>query len=105
VLEREPALPAGIEVRAQAMENFGPRAPLGRWAGGFAVGQLLVEDVWSPFLAAAPDPETLDATLGSLNVTLTFFTSRELARKWLRKARARRPTTALAPRTTPSGPR
>lgn len=85
VLERAPALPAGIEVNAQPMENFGPRAPLGRWAGGFAAGQLLVEDVWPPFVAQAPDPEALDTTLGGLNVALAFFTRRELARKWLRK--------------------
>jgi uncharacterized protein len=85
VLEREPALPAGVEVRVEPMENFGPQAPLGRWAGGFGAGQLLTEDVWPPFVDEAPDPETLDTTLGGLNVALTFFTSRELARKWLRK--------------------
>ena len=83
VLEREPELPAGVEVRAEPMENFGPRAPLGRWAGGFSAGQLVVEDLWAPFVEASPDPGALDTTLGSLNVALTFFTSRELARKWV----------------------
>jgi uncharacterized protein len=91
VLEREPALPAGVEVRAEPMANFGPHAPLGRWAGGFGAGQLLVEDVWQPFVEEAPDSESLDRTLGGLNVALTFFTSRELAGKWLRKM-ADRPT-------------
>jgi uncharacterized protein len=85
VLEREPALPAGVEVRAEPMENFGPQAPLGRWAGGFGAGQLLVEEVWPPFVDETPDPEALDRTLGGLNVALTFFTSRELAGKWLRR--------------------
>ncbi len=85
VAEREPRLPAGVEVRAQPIENFGPQAPLGRWAGGFAAGQLLVEEIWPPFVDEAPDPEALDATLAGLNVALTFFTSRELARKWLKK--------------------
>jgi len=83
VLEREPALPAGVEVRAEPLQNFGPRAPLGRWAGGFGAGQLLTEEVWTPFVDEAPDPEALDATLGGLNVALTFFTSRELASRWL----------------------
>ena len=85
VLDREPALPAGIPVRAPPMGNFGPQAPLGRWAGGFAAGQLLVEELWTPFVEEAPDPDRLDTTLGSLNVALTFFSSRELAGKWLRK--------------------
>ena len=85
VLEREPALPAGVEVRAEPMENFGQQAPLGRWAGGFGAGQLFVEDIWPPYVEEAPDPEALDTTLGGLNVALTFFTSHELAAKWLRK--------------------
>ena len=85
VLEREPALPAGVEVRAEPMENFGPQAPLGRWAGGFGAGQLMVEEVWSPFVDESRDREVLDTTLSGLNVALTFFTSRELAGKWLRK--------------------
>ena len=39
VLERKPALPAGIEVRADPMENFGPDAPLGLWAAGYGAGR------------------------------------------------------------------
>ena len=85
VLEREPALPSGVEVHAEPMQNFGPQAPLGRWAGGFGTGQLFVEEVWPPFVDESPDSETLNTTLGGLNVALTFFMDRELAGKWLRK--------------------
>jgi len=83
VLEREPSLPAAVEVRLAPMENFGPHAPLGRWAAGFGAGQLFVEEIWQPFVDEGADAETIDATLGRINVALSFFTNRELAGTWL----------------------
>jgi uncharacterized protein len=85
VTERAPALPAGIEPRANPMENFGPDAPLGQWAGGFGAGQLWVEEAWDQCLRDEPDGGTLDQTLGGLNAALSFFMQRELAGKWLAK--------------------
>ncbi|OGA69947.1 MAG: hypothetical protein A3G81_13960 [Betaproteobacteria bacterium RIFCSPLOWO2_12_FULL_65_14] len=85
VLERKPAVPAGVEVRAKPMENFGPDAPLGQWAAGFGAGQLWLERTWGDCLRDEPDARTLDEALGGLNAALSFFTSRELAEKWLRK--------------------
>jgi yecA family protein len=85
VTERKPALPPGIEVRANPMENFGPQAPLGQWAGGCGAGQLWLEETWEACLREEPDAETLDEALGGLNAALSFFTSRELAENWLRK--------------------
>jgi uncharacterized protein len=85
VLERKPVLPAGIEVRPDPMENFGPGAPLGQWAAGYGAGQLWLEQTWDERLREEPGADTLDEALGGLNAALSFFTSRELAGKWLRK--------------------
>ena len=85
VLERKPALPAGIEVRANAMENFGPQVPLGQWAAGFGAGQLWLEETWTRCLGVEADAGSLDEALGGLNAALSFFTSRELAERWLPK--------------------
>jgi uncharacterized protein len=85
VLERKPSLPAGIEVRADPMENFGPHAPLGLWAAGFGAGQLWLEQTWEDWLRDEPDRRTLDETLGGLQGALAFFATRELAEKWLPK--------------------
>lgn len=82
VLERKPALPAGIEVRADPMDNFGPDAPLGLWAAGFGAGQLWLEQTWEDWLRDEPDRRTLDETLGGLQGVLAFFATRELAEKW-----------------------
>jgi uncharacterized protein len=85
ILERNPVLPAGIEVRPAPTENFGPKAPLGQWAAGYGAGQLWLEETWDACLRDAPDAGTLDEALGGLNAALSFFASRELAEKWRRK--------------------
>jgi len=85
VLERKPALPAGIALHPDPMQNFGPQAPLGQWAAGYAAGQLWLEQTWEERLREEPEAGTLDETLGGLNAALSFFTSRELAEKWRRK--------------------
>jgi yecA family protein len=82
VLERKPSLPAGIEVRADPMENFGPDAPLGLWAAGFGAGQLWLEQTWEDWLRDEPDRRTLDETVSGLQGVLAFFATRELAEKW-----------------------
>jgi len=87
VAQRKPALPPGIEVRANPMENFGPQAPLGQWAGGYGAGQLWLEETWEACLRGAPEArdEAFDDALGSLNAALSFFTHRSLAETWLPK--------------------
>ena len=82
VMERKPALPAGIEVHANPMENLGPKAPLGQWAAGFGAGQLRAEEAWERCLREEGSDKTFDAALGSLNAALGFFMHRELAEKW-----------------------
>ena len=85
VLERKPALPAGIALHPDPMQNFGPQAPLGQWAAGSGAGQLWLEQTWEACLREEPVGGTLDETLGGLDAALSFFTSRELAEKWRRK--------------------
>lgn len=80
VFERNPTLPAGIAVREDPMQNFGPEAPLGQWARGYAEGQLWLEDTWDAHLPDDLEPddeEPLDEVLGPLMMVLGFFASRE----------------------------
>jgi len=65
VAQRKPALPPGIEVRANPMENFGPQAPLGQWAGGYGAGQLWLEETWEACLRGAPEGATRRSTTRS----------------------------------------
>jgi hypothetical protein len=86
VREGRPALPAGIEVRPDPMANFGPDAPLGKWAGGVSAGQLWSEEAWVAHIAGAPEPERemLEQTCEGLNMILAFFTHRDLGKKFRR---------------------
>jgi yecA family protein len=82
VLEGNPALPAGIAVRELAVENFGPEAPLGRWAQGYSSGQMWLEETWDAHVGNNPDAVdegSLDEVLGTLMMALGFFASRRFA--------------------------
>jgi uncharacterized protein len=87
VLEGEPSLPAGIEVRAKPTANFGPDAPLGRWATGFGAGQIWTEAAWEAYLAKTPDSErqALAEALGGLTAVLGGFAHRKLGEAWRRQ--------------------
>jgi yecA family protein len=90
VLERRPALPAGIAPRKDPMENFGPDAPLGQWAQGYSQGQMWLEEKWDACLAAEPraDAARIDEALGAIMMALGFFASRGFAERCLREMRA-----------------
>lgn len=83
VLERSPSLPAGIAVRADPMENFGPEAPLGLWARGYSDGQLWLEETWDTYLPKGDEDEDDPYGLGALMMVLGFFASREVAEAFL----------------------
>lgn len=88
VLERNPTLPAGIVVRTDPMQNFGPDAPLGQWARGYSDGQLWLEETWDAYLPEAADDDDDDddsAGLGGLMMVLGFFASREFAESIVRE--------------------
>jgi uncharacterized protein len=67
-------LPPGCEIRPWAMDNLNADAPLSQWAQGFSIGYDYLEEVWSTYT-----PDELDEELGTLLMTLTFFTSPKLA--------------------------
>lgn len=99
VLERTPALPAGIVLRAEAMRNFGPEAPLGRWASGYADGQSWLEETWNRYRPAKPhEAEAFDLALGRLTIVLAFFGNREFAEAAKRAIKHRGPLEELASR-------
>lgn len=77
VLEGESALPPGCAVRAGAITNLEPDAPLSQWARGFGGGHDWLENVWDEYA-----PEEFDEELGADLLVLTFFASRSLAESY-----------------------
>jgi uncharacterized protein len=68
------SLPPGCEIRPWPMDNLSAGAPLSQWAQGFSIGYDYLEEVWSEYT-----PDEFDEDLGALLMTLTFFTSLNLA--------------------------
>jgi yecA family protein len=101
VLERNPKLPPGIEARKVPMDNFGPEAPLGRWAQGYSSGQMWLEETWDAHLKDSPESlneETLDEVLGTLMMALGFFASRRFAESCIKEWENPLPMAAAAAR-------
>jgi uncharacterized protein len=80
VVSGKPRLPASCMPRPITLDNFGPDAPLGRWAGGFAVGFAGSRDAWD---AAELDDEARMETVRCV-ADLSFFSDRTLAEKLCR---------------------
>jgi len=68
------SLPPGCEIRPWPMDNLSADAPLSQWAQGFSIGYDYLEEVWNEYT-----PDEFDQDLGALLMTLTFFTSPNLA--------------------------
>lgn len=88
VLWLTPSLPAGIAVREDAMANFGPEAPLGQWAQGYAAGHMWLEEAWDAYSPpdSQPEAETFHEALGGVMMVLSFFSLRELAEDCVRES-------------------
>ncbi|HWG95507.1 MAG TPA: UPF0149 family protein [Nitrospira sp.] len=71
------SLPPGCEVRPWAMDNLDVEAPLSQWAQGFGIGYDYLVEVWNEYT-----PDELDKELGAVLMTLTFFTSPQLAQAY-----------------------
>lgn len=99
VLERSPSLPAGVEMRAEPMDNFAPEAPLSQWARGFSEGHAWLEESWDACLEREPaeDAEALDEALGGIAMVLGFFASREFAAACMAELAEPRPLDEMAP--------
>jgi uncharacterized protein len=68
------SLPACIELREPAEQNFAKDAPLMLWASGFAQGHDWLEEAWDVDL-----PEDLDEDLGACLSALLFFVDPQFA--------------------------
>ena len=69
--EREIHLPSDpTSVRG----NLEDDAPIAQWSCGFLLGRQWLEELWEETV-----PEELDDELGSILMTLSFFSSREIA--------------------------
>ena len=82
VLERNPALPWGCEVREDSMSNLDEDAPLARWSRGFSQGYGWLQKSWPDDL-----PSTLSEGLNSCLIVLTFFSRRSLAEAYWKQAK------------------
>ncbi|OHB76705.1 MAG: hypothetical protein A2Z34_05500, partial [Planctomycetes bacterium RBG_16_59_8] len=82
--KEQPALPPLCAIRASAVENFDETAPLHHWSRGLVVGYEYMSDVWDELL-----PRDLVEELGGALMIMSFFTSRELAEKYLKEFHAK----------------
>jgi uncharacterized protein len=75
VREATVSLPACIELREPAEQNFAKDAPLMLWASGFAQGHDWLEEAWDVDL-----PQDLDDDLGACLSALLFFIDPDFAK-------------------------
>ena len=74
VLDPPTLLPGDCPLRDHALTNFEDDAPIAQWSRGFLRGHQWLEALWEETV-----PEELDDELGSILMTLSFFSSREIA--------------------------
>ena len=74
VLDPPTLLPADCPLREDVLANFEDEAPIAHWSRGFLRGHQWLEALWEETV-----PEELDDELGSILMTLSFFSSREIA--------------------------
>jgi uncharacterized protein len=79
--ERTPRLPADCPVHLDPMANLEPGSPVSEWSRGFRIGHHWLIETWDELLPEGLEPE-LDAEIGSVLMTLTFFSSRQLAERY-----------------------
>ena len=74
VLNPPTRLPADCSLCDEVQANFNDDAPIAQWSRGFLRGHQWLEELWEEYV-----PETLDEEFGATMMTLSFFSSRELA--------------------------
>ena len=74
VLDPPTLLPVDCPLRDDVLANFEDEAPIAHWSRGFLRGHQWLEELWEETV-----PEELDDELGSVLMTLSFFSSREIA--------------------------
>lgn len=78
VLDGRPGLPVDCPLDPEPMANLEPGSPVSEWARGFNIGHEWLTETWDELLPEGAEPE-LDAEVAAVLMTLTFFSSRELA--------------------------
>ena len=76
------SLPPGCEIRPLPLSNLDADAPLSQWAHGFGMGYDYLAEVWSAYT-----PDELDEDLGASLMTLTFFSSPQLAEAYRKETK------------------
>ncbi len=71
-------LPADCPLRDDVLANFEDAAPMAQWSRGFLLAHQWLEELWKEYL-----PEELAEELAATLMTLSFFSSRELAEAFL----------------------
>lgn len=79
--KRDPRLPSDCAFREEIMANLEPDAPLAQWCRGFVIGHSWMENSWTARL-----PQEWEGDLGSITLTLSFFSSRAIAEAFLEEA-------------------
>ena len=74
VLDPRTLLPKDCPLREAVLANFEDDAPMAQWSHGFLRGHQWLEALWEETV-----PQELDDELGSILITLSFFSSREIA--------------------------
>ena len=74
VLDPPTLLPGDCPLRDDVLANFEDAAPMTQWSRGFLLGHQWLEELWKETV-----PEELDDELGSILMTLSFFSSRQMA--------------------------
>ena len=78
VLDPPTLLPADCPLQDDVLANFEDTAPMTQWSRGFLYGHQWLEELWEECL-----PEELADELAAILMTLSFFSSREMAEDFL----------------------
>ena len=74
VFSGQPALPAGCTFFVEPLANLEPGAPIAQWSRGFVRAHTWLGDLWEDNIPAEWDDE-----YAAILMTLSFYSSRELA--------------------------
>ena len=73
-LDKTSPLPVDCLFRDDMLANFDDDAPIAQWSHGFLFWHQWLEELWATYM-----PEALEEELAATLMTLSFFSSREMA--------------------------
>src|SRR5512143_4222653 len=84
-LGRRDAMPVGCEFLTDTDANFDEQAPVSQWSRGFALGHDWLSETWDEYVP--DDHSEISQELAACLVTLSFFSSRQMAEAVYREGR------------------